>query len=92
MGTTNVFTKDPAAVLDCQYDWSSWLAAGETIASHTVTATDGMTVDSSSESEGQVTVWLSGGVGGSDYAATCHIATSAGREDNRSITIQVRER
>lgn len=30
------------------FDWTSWLATGETISSFTVTATTGITVDASS--------------------------------------------
>ena len=53
----NTFSKDPDAVLDYKFDWaastngsgaSDWLADGETISSHTITATTGLTVDSSS--------------------------------------------
>jgi len=88
----DTFTKDPDAVLDYAFNWSSWLADSETISSHTVTPASGLTLDSSSESDGQVTAWLSGGATGKDYEVTCNIVTNAGREDDRSITIQVRER
>lgn len=93
MATTNVFIKDPSAVLDYVFDWSTWLADGETIASHTVTAQDGgPTVDSSSEAVGKVTVWISGGAIKADYSVTCQITTSAGRTDERSIIVQIRDR
>jgi len=97
------FTKDPAAVLDYKFDWaastnsngnSDWLATGETISSHSVTATTGITVDSSSitDSSTTVTAWLSGGTAGSAYTVTCQIVTTAGRTDERSITISVQNR
>lgn len=94
------FIKDPQAVLDYVFDWkastngtgaSDWLATGETIASHTVTADTGLTVDSSSltDSDTSVTVWLSGGTVNTHYKVICHIVTSAGREDDRTISIRV---
>jgi hypothetical protein len=85
------FTKDPDAVLDYEWDWSAWLGA-DTIASHTVTADSGLTVDSSAKTATAVTVWLSGGTVGASYNVTCHIVTAAGREDDRTIGITVQER
>lgn len=86
------YIKDPEAILDYQWDWGDWLDSSETITSHTVTAETGLIVDSSSESDGAVTAWLSGGTAGDDYEVVCHVVTSAGREDDRTITIQARER
>ena len=97
----NDFLKDPDAVLDYVFDWkassngtgdSDWLASGETISSHTVTVETGLTKDSDSESGGQVTVWLSGGTAGTDYDVSCEIETSAGRTDERTVLVRVRER
>ena len=92
--------KDPSAVLDYVFDWTEWLAAGETIAVDsetgekliTITADTGITVDSSTESDGKVTVWLSGGTAGINYKVACLITTSAGRTDERTIWIKVVER
>lgn len=97
------FTKDPNAVLDYKFDWkaltngsgiSDWLANGETISTKTITASSGITVDSSAltDSNTSVTVWLSGGSAGSDYTVACKIVTSAGRTDERTITINCRDR
>ena len=87
----SAFTIDKDAVLDFAFDWSAWLADTETIASHVVTPTDGVTVDSSTEDSGVVTVWLSGATA-PRQKVTCHIVTSDGREDDRTITLNVRER
>ena len=84
--------KDPSAVLDYAFDWTEWLATGETITDHTITADTGVTVDSSTEDTGKVTVWLSGGTAGINYKVTCLITTSAGRTDPRTIWIKVVER
>ena len=89
---TNQYTKDPSAILDWAYDWTDWLAAAETITDHTITADTGITVDSSAESDGKVTVWLSGGTAGINYKVACKITTSAGRTDERTIWIKVVER
>ena len=84
--------KDPSAVLDYAFDWTGWLAAGETITDHTITADTGITVDSSTESDGKVTVWLSGGTAGINYKVACLITTTAGRTDERTLWIKVVER
>ena len=84
--------KDPSAVLDYVFDWTEWLAAAETITDHTITADTGITVDSSTEDAGKVTVWLSGGTAGINYKVACKITTSAGRTDERTIWIKVVER
>ena len=89
-----VFTKDPDAVLDYKFDWSSWLATGETITSRTVTVDAGLTNDSDSitDSGASVTVWLSGGTANKNYAVACKITTDGGRTDERTDTIHVRQR
>ena len=84
--------KDPSAVLDYVFDWTGWLATGETIANYTITADTGITVDSPTEDAGKVTVWLSGGTAGINYKVACLITTSAGRTDERTIWIKVVER
>ena len=92
--------KDPSAVLDYAFDWTEWLATGETIAVDsetgekliTITADTGITVDSSTEDDGKVTVWLSGGTAGINYKVACLITTSAGRTDERTIWIKVVDR
>jgi len=79
---------------------SDWLATGETIVVDsetgekliTITADTGITVDSWTEDDGKVTVWLSGGTAGINYKVACKITTSAGRTDERTIWIKVVER
>ena len=88
----NRFDKDPASVLDYQWDWSDWLPTDDTIASATVTADAGLTVDSSSNTTTAVTAWLSGGTVGQTYAVTCQIVTTDARTDERTIRISVKDR
>lgn len=97
------YLKDPSAVLDWRFDWnalangygdSNWLVSGETITSYTITADSGITVDSDElvSDDTAIVVWLSGGTVGTSYDVVCHIVTSAGREDDRTITIKVMDR
>lgn len=95
----STFTKDPSALLDYVFDWSAWLGSGETIASTVITVPTGLTLDlTAPHTSGYtatttaVTVWLSGGTAGSYYSPACKITTSAGRVDERSITVQVQDR
>jgi hypothetical protein len=88
----SAFTKDPDSVLDYEFDWSSWLASGETISSYVVAADTGITVDSDSNDTDSVTVWLSSGTAGIKYTVGCKIVTSASRTVERSIKIRVKER
>ncbi len=85
------YLKDPDAVLDYAWDWTAWLAEGETISAATVTAT-GVTVDSSSEDGGVVTAWISGGTAGVGATATCRVVTSQGRTDDRSLSLTIAQR
>lgn len=85
------FLKDPAAVLDYQWDWSAWLA-GDAIQSHALIVATGLIVESSSHTGTAVTAWLSGGAVGVTYPVICHVLTAAGREDERTLLITVRER
>lgn len=84
--------KDPNAVLDWVWDWNEWLDDGETISTSSFIVTVGITVNSTSHTTKTATVWLSGGTAGQVYQVTNRIVTSAGRTDDRSITIRVTER
>jgi hypothetical protein len=101
------WVKDDGAVLDYKWDWaaltngsglSDWLAAGETIASFTITITP-VTVtplneDSSSRTDANtsVTGWFSAGLAGTEYDVACEIVTSDARTDERTMKIKVEER
>ena len=86
------FLKDPDATLDYVFDWTDWLADGETIASHDIDTPTGITNEQDSELNGLITVWLSGGTAGSEYVVGCEITTSVGRVDERSIRLKVEDR
>lgn len=86
------YDKDPEAKLDYSIDWSDWLETGDEISTSTWTVPSGITKDSDSKSTQITTIWLSGGTDGEDYDLTNHIVTTDGREDDRTITIRVKER
>jgi hypothetical protein len=99
--TTNL--KDADAVLDYTFDWSDWLVSGDTIATKTITAQTGLTVNSSSivagtnkagasVPSGAVQVWVQGGTTGNTYTLLCHITTTGGRTDDRTMYLQVVDR
>lgn len=85
---TNKFLHDPASVSPYNWDWSDWLD-GETITAKTVTIPTGLTRDSAhptdTEALGVVTAWITGGTPPTIYPVVCHITTSAGRQDDRTI-------
>lgn len=88
----SIYVKDPDAVLDYGFDWSDWLATGEVITTSTWSVTTGLTKDSDSSNDTATTIWVNGGTAGLSYTITNHIITSAGRADDRSHTIKVKDR
>lgn len=101
MGTT--FEKTPDEVLDFKVDFKGvtngrtdavrdFLAAGETITSHTVTiASSTLTKDSSTlaDSSTSVVIWLSAGIIGYTYPVVVQIETSDSRTAEHTIYIKV---
>lgn len=84
----NIFTKHPSAVKDYVFDFSNWLAPGETISTKTVTGT-GVTIDSSTIVDKTVVVWISGGTDGVNGVATCLITTSGSRTEVRTLQFRL---
>lgn len=89
---TASYLKAANAFLDWQWDWTAWLAEGETILTAIVTADADLVVDISSNTTTTVTAWLSGGTDGTSYRVHCHVTTSQGRQDTRSVVIDVTPR
>lgn len=92
--------KDPDSTLDYRFDWKAkangtgrknYLQSGETILSHSIIASSGITIASSGavDSNTAIVVWISGGIAGQTYTVTCRITTSAGRTDDRTATLPV---
>jgi hypothetical protein len=86
--------KDPADVLDYALDWSDQLALtspSDTISSATWTVPAGLTAGAQFVVGGLATIWLSGGVAGTDYTITCRIVTAGARTLERSVILYVKE-
>lgn len=88
----STFNKDSDAVLDYEFNWVDWLSSSEEITSYEIIASPGITVDTDTNTENRVTVWLSGGTAGQPYTCTCRITTNQGRTDDRTMTIRVTNR
>lgn len=95
------FEKDPNAVLEYELDLTNWLEKAETAVVgdtlNTVTWTPPSepagtpTVQSSTILTGNIArVWLVGGTLGQDYKFTVHIVSTAGRQDDRTVTFKIR--
>lgn len=87
--------KDPDAVVDYTFDWSDWLTT-DTITGATITIADSATMAKDSQaivnSDQSVRVWISGGAARDRAAVSCLITTAAGRTDERTFYIRVRDR
>ena len=92
MTSLSTFTKDSDAVLDYEFNWTDWLSPSETISSYVITASPGITVDSDTNTEDKVTVWLSSGTAGQPYTVACRVTTNQARTDERTMTIRVTNR
>lgn len=93
------FTKDPDAVLDYHFDWTLWMANGDSIVNSVFIVTPGIVAGTgangapnASFTTTNTTVWLFGGSSGQPYVVTNRITTAQGRTDDRSITIRVQNR
>ena len=56
----------------------------------TWTAATGLTAALPTNTATAATVWLSGGVPGEQYAVSCHVRTSAGREDDKGFFVKIK--
>lgn len=81
------YVKDPQSIKDYLIDWTPWLSAGDTITGSTWTAPAGITIGTTSSTTMTTTVWLSGGVVGTEYLVLNHISTAQGRQEDQTIII-----
>jgi len=84
--------KDPDAILDYHVDWSNWLVENDTISTSQWLVDDDLTIIAEAFGNQTTTVWISGGETGRLHGMTNRIATSAGRIDDRTISIFIEER
>jgi len=84
--------KDPDSIIDYGVDWSAWLASGETISSSAWIHSVDLTLVSQANSSTATTVFLSGGIAGTEYTLTNRITTSSSRTEDRSMLIKCQEK
>lgn len=85
---------DPDAKLDYLFDWagSYVLIDGDTIADATVTTSAvGVVVSQVSHTDSSVTAWVEGGTVGQRILLDCHVVTVAGREDDETGVLVVKQ-
>lgn len=86
------FVKQPLEVQDYDVSFVDWLAAfPDTATSHTVSADTGITLGTTSLTDGIVKVWLSGGTDGVAYKVTVSIVTAGNRVKEDEIIIKIKE-
>lgn len=85
-------SKDPAGVLDYQFDWTGRLEPGEALTDYTLRLDGSAILGTHSRNGALITFWVSGGLSGTISTATCTVTTSAGRTFERSRRIAVEQR
>ena len=68
---TNIFAQDPGSKLDYTWDFTDMLGDGVTLGTPTFSSNpSGLVIENDSETEGVVTVYISGGADGALYQAS----------------------
>lgn len=84
------FKKDPNANIDYTFDWTAYLTPlSDTIASVIFVGDPGLTVSRISFNTLTATCYVAGGQLNSNLNLRCQITTTAGRVDDRSITLKI---
>lgn len=88
--------KDPDAILDYFFDWSTWLTENsDTLTDYEVEIEEGdgaLAIDEDSEAEGIITIVLSGGTAGTRYLVRSRITTEGGRTDDLSRYLRIKDK
>jgi hypothetical protein len=89
----SIWVKDPDDERWFEFDWSAFLATGETITAHTTTVDTAMTKVSDTANATSVSVQVSGGTAGTKSVITCLVNTSAGNiyETQKWVSIYTRQ-
>jgi len=72
----SIWVKDPDDIRWFEFDWSQFLAAGETITSYAVTCDSNLTKVADTSTTSTVLIQVSGGTAGSQSLITCQVDTS----------------
>lgn len=91
------FEKDPDANLDFGEDWSAFLDDDTIVSAEwilPVDAEDTTIIEKTDEdfTDTRTVVWLKAGTLGKKYLITCRITTAAGRIDDRTIQISIKQK
>lgn len=86
------YIKDPNALLDYKLNWSLWLDGQDTISNSNWIVPTGLTLEANVFDNTTATAWLSGGELNKTYKVVNRINTQAGRVEDRTITIRIRDR
>jgi len=85
-----MWVKDPLDIRWFEFDWSQFLAAGETISSYTITCDSNLTKVAQIATGTAVSIQVSGGVAGTQSVISCQVDTSvAGNQENQYETQKV---
>lgn len=85
--------KDPDAVLDYSFDFGPWLTPlNDTIDSADFILETPLLEEIRVVEPLTAVVWIKGGIPGQTHRATCRITTAAGRVDDRSIFLKIKQR
>lgn len=85
------FIKDPDSTLDYTINWRLWLD-GDSVSNSVWEVPADLTLEANSYTDEKTTVWLSGGNPGKSYNVINRINTEAGRIEDRTIIIRIRDR
>lgn len=91
------FEKDPDANLDYLQDWSEFLNEDTIVDAEWILPIDPEDATIIEKTDEGITptstvVWLRGGTVGKKYLVTCRITTAAGRIDDRTIQLAIKEK
>ena len=84
--------KDPNARLDYGFDWSTWLGDDTITASEWSSSPADLLLSGAAFGAKTTSTYAAGGDVGTSYVLTNRITTTAGRVDERSIKVKVKER
>ena len=84
--------KDPDSKLEYGFDWSSWLASGETVSTSVWTVPAGITASAESTGTDSTKLTLAGGTAGTNYTVANKVTTTTGQIVERSFVLMVEER
>tara|TARA_R110002124_G_scaffold235155_1_gene400544 strand:- start:252 stop:524 length:273 start_codon:yes stop_codon:yes gene_type:complete len=88
----NIFSQQPADVLDYGVDLTKWLVSGDTVNQATVKVSpSGLNAVVTQENTSEPKVWLSGGVDDVEYQVTLTVITTGGRTKEFEFKLAVVE-